>query len=137
MAGWPGRLASSAEVRRNPQPRRVGCRADYARWSKIAGDAFTAAHALEIGLVNAVVPHDELLPAAHALAQRIIRHSPLAVTSVITAVTRGINLSIGEGLEVEREQFARMAPTRDLADALNAWTARGASPAAAGPGRTT
>jgi hypothetical protein len=52
----------------------------------------------------------------------------LAVASVIAAATRGINLSIGEGLAVESEQFAKMVPTRDLRDALDAWLAR-ATPA--------
>ncbi len=89
----------------------------------LTGDSFSSAHALQIGLVNAVVPHDQLLSAAHDLARRILRHSSLALTSVITAVTRGINLSIGEGLEVEYEQFARMAPTYDLGEGLDAWTA--------------
>jgi enoyl-CoA hydratase len=93
----------------------------------LTGDSFSPAHALQIGLVNAVVPHDELLPAAYDLARRILRHSPLAVTSVITAVTRGINLSIGEGLEVECEQFARMAPTHDLGEGLDAWITRRAA----------
>src|SRR5271155_3110042 len=37
----------------------------------LTGDPFPPAQALEIGLVNAVVPHDELLPAAH-MAGRII-----------------------------------------------------------------
>lgn len=90
----------------------------------LTGDSFSPDHALQIGLVNAVVPHERLLPAAYDLAQRILRHSPLAVTSVITAVTRGINLSIGEGLEVECEQFGRVAPTHDLGEGLDAWVAR-------------
>lgn len=90
----------------------------------LTGDSFTPAHALQIGLVNAVVSHDQLLTAAHDLAKRILHHSPLAVTGVITAVTRGINLSIGEGLEVECEQFARMVPTHDLGEGLSAWVDR-------------
>jgi enoyl-CoA hydratase/carnithine racemase len=64
----------------------------------LTGDPFPPARALEIGLVNAVVPHDELLPVARHMARRIIRHSPLAVRGVITAVTRGLNMSIDEGL---------------------------------------
>ena len=87
----------------------------------LTGDAFTAQRALEIGLVNAVVPAADVLSAARELAGRITRHSPLAVASVITAATRGINLSIDEGLLVESEQFARMVPTRDLAEGLDAW----------------
>src|SRR6195952_1543325 len=80
----------------------------------LTGDPFSPARALEIGLVNAVVPRDELLPAARALAARILRHSPLAVASIITAVTRGLNMAISEGLQVESEQFAAMVPTSDL-----------------------
>ena len=42
----------------------------------LTGDPFPAARALEIGLVNKVVAHEDLLEQAHALAARIIRHSP-------------------------------------------------------------
>jgi enoyl-CoA hydratase/carnithine racemase len=90
----------------------------------LAGDPFSPARALEIGLVNSVVPHGELLPAARELAGRIMRHSPLAVGSIITAVTRGLNMAIGEGLQVESEQFAAMVPTGDLAEGLAAWKER-------------
>ncbi|RWN24756.1 crotonase/enoyl-CoA hydratase family protein [Mesorhizobium sp.] len=90
----------------------------------LTGEAFSPQRALELGLVNQVVPHDDLMPAALELAQRILRHSQLAVASILTAVTRGINQSIAEGLMVEAEQFARMAPTADLREGLDAWIAR-------------
>jgi enoyl-CoA hydratase len=90
----------------------------------LTGDPFSAERALQIGLVNAVVPHDELLPAARALARRIIRHSPLAVGATITAVTRGLNMAIAEGLQVESEQFAALVPTHDLGEGLAAWKER-------------
>lgn len=90
----------------------------------LTGDTFSPAKALEIGLVNAVVPHEDLMPTARALAQRIMRHSRLAAASIITAVTRGINVSIGEGLQMESEQFARMVPTYDLGEGLDAWKDR-------------
>lgn len=90
----------------------------------LTGDPFSPARALEIGLVNGVVPHDDLLPAARDLAGRIMRHSPLAVGGIITAVTRGLNMGIGEGLQVESEQFAAVVPTRDLAEGLAAWAER-------------
>lgn len=90
----------------------------------LTGDPFGPERALELGLVNQVVAHDTLLPAARALAERILRHSPLAVARIITAVTRGINLPIAEGLQAESEQFARMVPTRDLREGLTAWMER-------------
>jgi enoyl-CoA hydratase len=71
-----------------------------------------------------VVPHDVLLPAARELAGRIVRHSPLAVGSIITAVTRGLNMGIAEGLQVESEQFAAMVATSDLGEGINAWIER-------------
>jgi enoyl-CoA hydratase/carnithine racemase len=90
----------------------------------LTGDPFSPQRALEIGLVNAVVPHDRLLPAAREFAARITRHSPLAVGSILSAVTRGLNMSIGEGLHVESEQFAALVPSSDLRDGLAAWAER-------------
>src|SRR5579863_10410395 len=90
----------------------------------LTGDSFSPERACEIGLVNRIVAHDDLLPSALELAGRILRHSPLAASRILTAVTRGLNATISEGLEIESEQFARMAPTRDTREALDAWIAR-------------
>jgi enoyl-CoA hydratase/carnithine racemase len=90
----------------------------------LTGEAFGPERAMSLGLVNAVVPHADLLPATRDLVRKITQHSPLAVTSIVNAVTRGINLSIGEGLLVESEQFARMVPTHDLREGLGAWIER-------------
>lgn len=93
----------------------------------LVGDDFAAERALEFGLVNRVVPHETLLSAARHLARQILRHSPLATGAIITAVTRGLNMGIAEGLLAESEQFARMVPTRDLREGLAAWIERRAA----------
>ncbi|NRP70378.1 Short-chain-enoyl-CoA hydratase [Ensifer psoraleae] len=90
----------------------------------LTGDEFPASQALEMGLVNKIVPHGDLITAARELAARIMRHSPLATAAIITAVTRGLNMTIGEGLLNESEQFARMVPSHDLAEGLAAWKER-------------
>ncbi|MER9327021.1 crotonase/enoyl-CoA hydratase family protein [Mesorhizobium sp. M0488] len=90
----------------------------------LTGDWFPPPRALELGLVNQVVPHADLMPAAIGLARRILRHSGLAVAGILTAVARGLDRSIAEGLLVEAEQFARVAPTADLREGLDAWLAR-------------
>ncbi|MFD2051617.1 crotonase/enoyl-CoA hydratase family protein [Mesorhizobium calcicola] len=90
----------------------------------LTGDWFPPQRALELGLVNQVVPHGDLMPAAIGLAKRILRHSDLAVASILTAVARGLNQGIAEGLLVEAEQFARMVPTADLREGLDAWLTR-------------
>jgi enoyl-CoA hydratase/carnithine racemase len=90
----------------------------------LTGDRFSPQTALEMGLVNAVVPHARLMSEAFALAERILRHSPLAAARIIHAVTRGINTTMAEGLNIEAEQFARMAATHDLREGLDAWIDR-------------
>lgn len=90
----------------------------------LTGDTFGPQRAHELGLVNDVVPGEDLLPAAFDLAERILRHSSLAAARIITAVTRGINTTIEEGLLIEREQFARMCATADVQEGLDAWIAR-------------
>lgn len=90
----------------------------------LTGATFSPTRALELGLVNRVVPHEDLLPSAFELASSILHHSPLAAARIITAVTRGLNATITEGLEIEREQFARMCATKDVREGLDAWIAR-------------
>jgi enoyl-CoA hydratase len=90
----------------------------------LTGDDFSPQHALQIGLVNAVVPHDQLLSAARDLAGRILRHSPQAVAATIAAATRGLNMSIGEGLLVETAEFAAVAAGPTLRNTLAAWADR-------------
>jgi enoyl-CoA hydratase/carnithine racemase len=55
------------------------------------GDVIDAATAHEIGLVGRVVPHDELLPAAHALAARIAANPPLAVQQLKVGLRRTLD----------------------------------------------
>jgi enoyl-CoA hydratase/carnithine racemase len=90
----------------------------------LTGEPFPPSKALELGLVNQVVAHQALLPAARELACRIMRHSPLAIAGIIAAVSRGLNMTIGEGLQAESERFARVVPTGDLREGLDAWIER-------------
>lgn len=72
----------------------------------LTGDSITARQALEVGLVNDVVPADQVVDRATELATRIIRHAPTAVSACLSAVTRGINVPIDEGLAIEAAWFA-------------------------------
>lgn len=90
----------------------------------LTGDTFSPQRAYELGLINRIVAHDDLLPAAFDMAGRILRHSSIAAASIITAVTRGLNMTIAEGLAVESEQFARVVPSHDLREGLDAWIER-------------
>ncbi|MEV5782592.1 enoyl-CoA hydratase-related protein [Streptomyces sp. NPDC048448] len=80
----------------------------------LTGDPVAATRAEQTGLVNAVVPADELLDAARHLARRITRHAPTAVAACLRAVTRGVNLPIDEGLAFEAACFAATVPTEGV-----------------------
>ncbi|MCD2114223.1 enoyl-CoA hydratase-related protein [Rhodococcus rhodochrous] len=90
----------------------------------LTGDAVDARRAYEMGLVNHVVPATELLAAALELAVRIERHAPTAVHACLAAVTRGINLSIDEGLAVEAAWFATTVPTAGVRRGLDGFLGR-------------
>jgi enoyl-CoA hydratase len=80
-------------------PRAVGLR--KAREMSITGNFVDAAEALRIGLVNHVVPHDELRDRAIALA-RDVSPQP-AVREVLRLYNRGDGLSLAEALALERD----------------------------------
>ncbi|MFH0825568.1 MAG: enoyl-CoA hydratase-related protein [Pseudomonadota bacterium] len=66
------------------------------------GDSIDAQEAYRIGLVNKVVPPDQLLPEAVKMAERICRNAPLALQAAKEAVYRGIDLPLSEGLRLEQ-----------------------------------
>lgn len=99
----------------------------------LTSEPFPPSRAFEIGLVNAVVPHGRLLDEALALAGRISRHTASSVSAILAATTRGLNVGIAEGLQIESDQFARLVPTEDLRHELRSWITRRRQPAA-GPG---
>ncbi|MFD9958240.1 crotonase/enoyl-CoA hydratase family protein [Amycolatopsis sp. NPDC058986] len=90
----------------------------------LTGDPIDADRAAELGLVNTVVPHDDLLPAARELAGRVVRHSPAAVRACLAAVTRGINLPIDEGLGVEAAWFAATLPDHGVPSGVERFLTR-------------
>jgi enoyl-CoA hydratase/carnithine racemase len=69
----------------------------------LTGCWLSAKEALDIRLVNRVVPNGELLPTAENMARRITSFSPMAIRNAKQAVVRGLDLSLAEGLELEKE----------------------------------
>jgi enoyl-CoA hydratase len=67
----------------------------------LSGRWLTADEARRLKLVNRVVPRAELLPEAVKMAEKIKSHPPLAVSGIKQAVTRGLDLTLKEGLALE------------------------------------
>ena len=67
----------------------------------LSGRWIKAEEAYRLKLVNRVVPRSELLPQAERLAGRIADFKPTVVSYAKQAITRGLDLSLGQGLELE------------------------------------
>ncbi len=87
----------------------------------LTGDPLSAERAHEIGLVHQVVSVDSLMDAARALADRICRNGPLAVRACKSAVARGMQTSLDEGLRIEQLYFERLAYTDDMNEGVAAF----------------
>ena len=82
------------------------------------GEPLTASASLAAGLVNRVVPHSELLPAAKELAHQLASRPGVAVKLVKETVNRGICSSLEEGLTVERDLLDRAFMTEDAREGV-------------------
>jgi enoyl-CoA hydratase len=86
-------------------PQAVGLR--RAKQMSFTGDFVDAAEALRIGLVNHVVPHGELLPAAHRLAAAVTSNQHAHVVAMKELYRRGSRLPFGEAFDLELELAAQ------------------------------
>ncbi|MBV9945800.1 MAG: enoyl-CoA hydratase/isomerase family protein, partial [Myxococcales bacterium] len=87
----------------------------------MTGEPLGAEDARAIGLVNAVVPHAELLPRARAVAQTIAGRGPLAVTAVKRAIRRGDDGPLSTGNELEAAAFAALFGSADQREGMRAF----------------
>jgi enoyl-CoA hydratase len=67
----------------------------------ITGRWVKAEEALKMKLVNRIVTRGELMSTAEKIADRIKSFDPIAVSIVKQAVTRGMNMTLSQGLELE------------------------------------
>ena len=86
-----------------------------------SGDRIGAAEAEKIGLVNRVVPAEELAAAAEELGKRIASRSPVAVRAAIEAVNRGGDMPFEEGQLLEATLFGLLCSTEDMKEGMKAF----------------
>ena len=80
-----------------------------------------APEAYRIGLVNAVYPQEELMPAAMKLAQRIAANAPIAVRESKDAINRGLQTDIEHAVEIEECDFGSCFGSEDQREAMKAF----------------
>ena len=87
----------------------------------LTAEMISADEALRIGLVNHVYEPAELLPAAEALAKKIIANAPLAVKFTIEAIERGAEMPQEEGQYLETTLFGLCVATEDMREGTRAF----------------
>ena len=85
------------------------------------GKIIGGAEALDLGLVNAVVPADELDEAAGAVAESIAAGPPLALSMTKRQIDGAANNSLAQALEIESLAQSINVKTDDMREALVAW----------------
>ena len=85
------------------------------------GKRITADEALEIGLVNEVVPNGELMSTGMKWAGQIAANGPIAVMAAKKAINRGLDTNLAYGLEVEDQCYQMTIPTEDRLEGLRAF----------------
>jgi enoyl-CoA hydratase/carnithine racemase len=85
------------------------------------GRRISAAEALDIGLVNHVVPPGALLDECRAMAAQICEAGPIAVQQAKYAINRGLETDLSTGLAIESNAYWICIPTEDRLEGLAAF----------------
>jgi enoyl-CoA hydratase len=100
-------------------PRQIGW--THAHELLLTARPIDAARAEAIGLVNRIVPADELLPAALATADAIAGNAPIAVRETRRGVRELLALSLDDAYRRQEEIGAPLRKTEDAAEATRAF----------------
>jgi enoyl-CoA hydratase/carnithine racemase len=100
-------------------PRRVGLA--HALEMLLTAKPIDAQKALRIGLVNDVVAGEDLLAAAQRMADAICANGPLAVRIAKEAATRGFDLPLADGLDLETDLVAHVQTSEDAKEGVQAF----------------
>ena len=87
----------------------------------LTGDMVGAERALDIGLVNMVAPHEELLDRARAFAGRIAKKAPVAVEMALRSVYAGLECSAETAAQFEAASFGLLTATDDMKEGMAAF----------------
>jgi enoyl-CoA hydratase len=87
----------------------------------LSGRRFDAIEVFGLRLVNRVVGDSALVKEAILLAQELAEKPLLTLVAALSAVHRGMDASIDEGLAIEEAPFARIVPTQDANEGVAAF----------------
>ncbi|MDX9787895.1 MAG: enoyl-CoA hydratase-related protein [Desulfobacterales bacterium] len=85
------------------------------------GRIIDAKEAYQIGLVNRVVPHEQLINEAQNLAQEILNKGPIAIKFAKEAINSSLEFSLRDGLDLELSLFGKICATEDKNEGVDAF----------------
>jgi enoyl-CoA hydratase/carnithine racemase len=87
----------------------------------LSGEMISAQEAYRIGLVNELVPSQELITRAETILKKIAANAPIAVRFALEAANKGVETSQSEGLLLEASYFGLCAATDDKKEGTTAF----------------
>jgi len=85
------------------------------------GDVIDAQEARNIGLVDKVVAHEELLTTAKDLAGKIVKKAPIAIMQAKVAINRGVEMDSEQAFAFLAELFGTCFSTEDQTEGMTAF----------------
>ncbi|MBF8254891.1 MAG: Enoyl-CoA hydratase/isomerase family protein [Deltaproteobacteria bacterium] len=87
----------------------------------LSGELYEAQECHRIGLVNQVVPYDQLIPAGEKMAASFLKGAPLALRYIKEAIYKGSELSLDQGLRLESDLASMVLNTEDAKEGPKAF----------------
>jgi len=87
----------------------------------LTGETVNAKEALEMGLVNKIVPPGELTSAVDQIVKKIKKKAPIALKYAKEAVIKGLDLTLEQGLRLEADLYFLLHTTRDRTEGITAF----------------
>lgn len=85
------------------------------------GRTITATEAREIGLINQVVPHEQLRETTESFIAELLKQSPVILQIAKLAVNRAMETVLSSGLDSERDLYALCFGTKDQKEGARAF----------------
>jgi enoyl-CoA hydratase/carnithine racemase len=87
----------------------------------LSGESVNAQEAFRIGLVNRLVPYDQLISAGEQMAQSFAKGAPLALRCIKEAIYKGSEMILEQGLRYESDLQSMVMQTEDAKEGPKAF----------------
>jgi enoyl-CoA hydratase len=87
----------------------------------LSGELYDAAECYRIGLVNQLVPYDQLIPAGEKMAASFLKGAPLALRYIKEAIYKGSEMTLEQGLRFESDLQSMVMQSEDAKEGPKAF----------------